>query len=148
VDLWVRGICCLRPGLKGLSEHIRVVSVVDRFLEHSRIFCFHAGGEWRVYLSSADWMPRNFYSRMEVAFPLRDPGLARYVRSVILANGFKDNVKSWNLLPDATYERVVRKEGEPPVRSQFLFEALSIRRDLDDMAQADEHDRSGGRTAA
>ena len=127
VELMVRGICCLRPGMQGLSENIRVVSVVDRFLEHSRIFYFRSGGKRKVYLSSADWMPRNFYSRFETAFPVKDPALKKYVREVILAKGLADNVKGWALRPDGTYLRAQRPAGAPEVRSQFVFEVLAGR---------------------
>jgi len=125
VDLLVRGICCLLPGIKGLSENVRVVSVIDRFLEHSRVYYFLAGGEEKLYLSSADWMPRNFYTRYEFAFPVKDPDLKRYVRDVILAKGLADNAKAWTLKPDGSYARVQRPAGVPPVRSQMFFEALA-----------------------
>ncbi len=125
VDLMVRGICCLRPGIQGLSENIRVLSVVDRFLEHSRIYYFRAGGTRRLYLSSADWMPRNFYSRYEVAFPIKDPHLKRYVHDTILGKGLADNQKAWMLKPDGSYARVVAGPGAAPVRSQTFFEALA-----------------------
>ena len=125
VDLLVRGICCLRPGIAGMSENIRVVSVVDRFLEHSRIFYFRAGGARKIYLSSADWMPRNFYSRYEVAFPVKDSTLKRYIRDTILTKGLADNQKAWALKPDGSYARVSPGPGAAPVRSQALFEALA-----------------------
>ena len=125
VDLMVRGICCLRPGIQGLSENIRVLSVVDRFLEHSRIYYFRAGGARKLYLSSADWMPRNFYSRYEVAFPVKDPQLKRYVHDTILGKGLADNQKAWMLKPDGSYSRVVAGPGAVPVRSQTFFEALA-----------------------
>ena len=128
VDLIVRGICCLRPGVKGLSEHIHVTSVIDRFLEHSRIFCFHSEGNEKIYLSSADWMPRNFYSRYEIAFPVKDPLLRHFVRDVILKTSLSDNVKAWTMEPDGTYRKKTPKPGERPVRSQFEFEALARRR--------------------
>jgi polyphosphate kinase len=79
IDLIVRGPCALRPGVPGVSENIRVRSILGRFLEHSRVFGFHAGGEEVVYLSSADWMPRNFFRRVEIAFPIREPRLKRRV---------------------------------------------------------------------
>lgn len=123
IELLVRGICCLRPGVKGMSENIRVTSVVDRFLEHSRIYYFHASGSRKVYLSSADWMPRNFYNRYEIAFPIKDPILKKYVRDVILATSLSDNVKAWELSHDGTYARV--GNSEKPLRSQFVFEGLS-----------------------
>ena len=126
VDLMVRGICALRPGLKGLSENIRVVSVVDRFLEHSRIYYFGGGGEEKVYLSSADWMPRNFYARCETAFPIKDPNLRGYIRDVILAQGLADNMKAWTLKPDGLYARVPPPKPGKELRSQFLFEALAL----------------------
>jgi polyphosphate kinase len=129
VDLIVRGICCLRPGIKGLSENIRVVSVVDRFLEHSRIFYFRSGGADKVYLSSADWMPRNFYTRFELAFPVKDPALRRYIRDVILATGLADNVKAAQLKADGSYAKAAEmRKGAPELRSQFVFEALARNR--------------------
>jgi polyphosphate kinase len=128
IELLVRGICCLRPGVKGMSENIRVMSVVDRFLEHSRIYYFRANGEKKVYLSSADWMPRNFYRRYEVAFPIRDAILKRYIREVILANSWADNVKGWVLRSDGTYDRVTPPPSGRLMRSQFFFEELAQRR--------------------
>jgi polyphosphate kinase len=128
VDLMVRGICCLRPGIKGLSENIRVVSVVDRFLEHSRIYYFRAGGAEKVYLSSADWMPRNFYTRFEVAFPVRDPALRHFIRDVVLDVGLSDNAKAWALKADGTYERVRPRQSHRSIRSQAFFEALARER--------------------
>jgi polyphosphate kinase len=125
IELVVRGICCLRPGVKGMSENIRVMSIVDRFLEHSRIYYFRASGAKKVYLSSADWMPRNFYNRYEIAFPIKDPKLKRYIREVILDTSLKDNVKAWELNADGNYQRV--GSSEKPVRSQFVFEDLSIK---------------------
>jgi polyphosphate kinase len=128
VELIVRGICCLRPGVKGMSENIRVVSVVDRFLEHSRIYYFRAAGEKKIYLSSADWMPRNFYARHEIAFPIKDPVLKKYLREVVLANSFADNVKAWTLKPDGSYVRPPAPAEGKAVRSQMIFEALAKKR--------------------
>jgi len=125
IELLVRGICCLRPGIAGMSENIRVVSVVDRFLEHSRIYYFHAAGARKLYLSSADWMPRNFYSRYEVAFPVKDATLKRYIRDTILGKGLADNQKASSLKPDGSYARVQPGPGASPVRSQTFFEALA-----------------------
>jgi polyphosphate kinase len=125
VELLVRGICCLRPGIKGLSENIKVLSVVDRFLEHSRIFYFRSGGEQKLYLSSADWMPRNFFTRFELAFPVKDPALKKYLRGVILELGLNDNVKGWQLKPDGTYLRPPAPKSGRVIRSQFAFEALA-----------------------
>ncbi len=136
IELLVRGICCLRPGIAGMSENIRVVSVVDRFLEHSRIYYFRAGGARRMYLSSADWMPRNFYSRYEVAFPVKDSQLKRYIRDTILSKGLADNQKAWQLKPDGSYARVMPGQGAALVRSQTFFEALA-RSDYRDTALAD-----------
>ncbi len=125
VDLLVRGICCLRPAIAGMSENIRVISVVDRFLEHSRIYYFRAGGARKLYLSSADWMPRNFYSRYEVAFPVKDAALKRYIHDTILGKGLADNQKAWVLKPDGSYARAVPGPGAALVRSQTFFEALA-----------------------
>jgi polyphosphate kinase len=127
IDLLVRGICCLRPGIPGMSENIRVLSVVDRFLEHARIFYFHAGGRREVYLSSADWMPRNFVRRVEVMFPVDDAGLRDRLIDEILAISQQDNVKTRMLLPDGTYRRLHAKAGEPARRSQKRFIDLAKR---------------------
>ena len=128
VELIVRGICCLRPGIKGMSENIRVVSVVDRFLEHSRIYYFRAGGVKKIYLASADWMPRNFYARHEIAFPIKDPILKKYLREVVLANSLADNVKGWVLKPDGNYARPSLAPEGKSIRSQTIFEALAKKR--------------------
>ncbi len=128
VRLIVRGICCLRPGVKGMSENISVVSVVDRFLEHSRIYYFRAGGEKKVYLSSADWMPRNFNNRFEVVFPIKDPKLKQFVLDVIMRTSLSDNQKSWVLQSDGTYVRARLPENAKPFRSQFEFEKLANNR--------------------
>jgi polyphosphate kinase len=124
IDLIVRGICCLRPGVPGTSENIRVISIVDRFLEHARIFYFEAGGKKEVYLSSADWMPRNFVRRVEVMFPIEDETLRDRAIEEILAVSLGDNVKARVLLPDGRYERV-RADGKPALRSQVRFMELA-----------------------
>src|SRR5207237_8865111 len=103
IDLIVRGMCALRPGVRGVSDNIRVRSIVGRFLEHSRIFYFSNGGEDEVYLSSADWMPRNLYERVEVMFPLRDMLFRERVRQEILAAYLADNVKARVRQEDGTY---------------------------------------------
>ncbi|MBI3299741.1 MAG: polyphosphate kinase 1 [Elusimicrobia bacterium] len=125
IELIVRGICCLRPQIRGLSENIRVISIIDRFLEHSRAYYFRAGGEGRVYLSSADWMPRNFFTRMELAFPVKDPALKRYIREVVLHNALNDNVKAWHLRPDGTYTKPRPPAEQRRLRSQFVLESLA-----------------------
>jgi len=105
IDLIVRGICALRPGVRGVSDHIRVRSIVGRFLEHSRIYYFSNGGEEAIYIGSADWMPRNLYERVEVLVPLRDEMLRERVRHEILDAYLADNRKARILLKDATYMR-------------------------------------------
>jgi polyphosphate kinase len=119
IDLLVRGICCLRPGIPGTSENIRVVSVVDRFLEHSRIFAFGAGERADVFVSSADWMPRNFTRRIEVMFPIDDAALRSRLLNDILGVSLSDGVKARRLAPDGTYSRVARSDGA--IRSQEHF---------------------------
>jgi polyphosphate kinase len=122
IELLVRGICCLRPGVPGVSERIRVTSVVDRFLEHSRIFAFGAGARTEVYLSSADWMPRNFVRRIEVMVPVQDPALRARVIDQILGIELRDNVKARRLRPDGSLERPAA--AGPPLRCQLaLLEA-------------------------
>jgi polyphosphate kinase len=106
IDLLVHGICCLRPGLEGVSERIRVISVVDRFLEHSRVFAFGTGDRTEMYLASADWMPRNFQRRVEVMFPVEDPAIRQRLLDAVLGFYLRDNVKSRRLLVDGHYLRV------------------------------------------
>jgi polyphosphate kinase len=120
VRLNVRGICMLVPGVPGLSENITVVSIVDRFLEHGRAFYFHNGGSWEVYLSSADWMPRNLDRRVELMFPVESMPLKKRIRH-ILDVFFDDNVKARVLQPDGSWVRKERSKGEKPVRSQQFF---------------------------
>jgi polyphosphate kinase len=118
IRLSVRGVCCLRPGLKGTSDNIDVVSVVDRFLEHSRIFHFANGGDEEVYLSSADWMPRNLDRRIELLFPVRSPeGRAKVLAALDAV--FADNVKGRWLQADGSYKRRRPARGEEPYRSQL-----------------------------
>jgi polyphosphate kinase len=105
VDLFVRGICCLRPGLPGVSDNIQVISIVGRFLEHSRIFYFHNGGEEEVYLGSADLMPRNLNRRVEVDFPVKDKNLVKTIRDEILGTYFKDQAKARHMTSDGKYMR-------------------------------------------
>ncbi|MGA8502764.1 MAG: polyphosphate kinase 1 [Candidatus Sulfotelmatobacter sp.] len=119
IDLIVRGICALRPGVRGVSDRIRVRSIVGRFLEHSRIYYFANGGEEEIYIGSADWMPRNLYERVEVLVPLRDEFLRERVRREILDAYLADNRKARILLPDATYIRAWqpmhgKRDRKPP----------------------------------
>lgn len=118
IDLIARGICCLRPGLPGISETIRVRSIVDRFLEHSRIFVFGPDEDAEVFLASSDWMPRNFYRRVEVMFPVRAPDLKERILHEIIPAYLSDNVKSRELLPDGTYRRITPAPGEASFRCQ------------------------------
>ena len=112
IDLLVRGICCLRPGLPGLSENIRVISVVGRFLEHSRVFYFHNGGDEQLYLGSADLMPRNIDHRVEVLFPVEDPRMLRRILDNILTVYLGDTVKARRMMPDGSYVRVKAGNGD------------------------------------
>lgn len=125
VDLIVRGACSLVPGVKGLSKNIRVISVVDRFLEHSRIYYFESSKV--LYLSSADWMQRNFFSRLEIAFPVLDPNLYRYLEEVVIPAYVSDSVKARELTPQGTWKKRTAGGGKAPVRSQFYFEELAVR---------------------
>ncbi|MCL2524643.1 MAG: polyphosphate kinase 1 [Betaproteobacteria bacterium] len=113
IDLIVRGVCALRPGVEGLSENIRVRSIIGRFLEHHRIFYFFAGGEEKVYLSSADWMERNFFKRIELAFPILDPKLKKRVISEGLKFYLADNQQSWDMNSEGAYQRRRRSRNKP-----------------------------------
>ena len=118
IDLIVRGICCLKPGIPGVSEHIRVISIIGRFLEHSRAYYFHNGGKEELYLGSADMMPRNLDDRVEAIFPVFDKALVNIVTSdfeLILS----DNVKAWQMNADGKYSLI--DNDAPKVNSQALL---------------------------
>ncbi len=125
IDLIVRGVCCLRPNVKGVSEHIRVISIVGRFLEHSRIYYFANDGAPEVYLGSADWMPRNFYRRVEVAFPVLNPKLRDEVIHEILPAFLKDRVKARELKADGCYVRLKPESRQKPSQAQLFFRKRS-----------------------
>jgi polyphosphate kinase len=125
IDLIVRGICCLRPGVAGVSDTIRVRSIVGRFLEHARVFHFHAGGRDLVLCSSADWMDRNFHTRVETCFPVEDPKLRDRVVDEALTVGLADNVQAWILQPDGTYRRARPGKERPRSAQQVLLERLA-----------------------
>jgi polyphosphate kinase len=125
IDLIVRGICCLRPNLPGISDNIRVISIVDRFLEHSRIYYFSNGGDEEIYSGSADWMPRNFKKRVEILYPIKNVDLKARILNVILMTYLNDNVKARFMRPDGSYIRVKPKEGAKPLRSQIELIAIA-----------------------
>lgn len=125
IDLIVRGICTLRPGVPGLSENIRVRSIVGRLLEHSRVYYFENGGNAKVYTGSADWMPRNLDRRVEVLAPVNDETLRKYLKDVFLDSYLKDNTKARELLPDGSYERVTSGAGSEAFDSQMSFQGFT-----------------------
>jgi polyphosphate kinase len=125
IELIVRGICCLAPGVKGLSENITVRSIVDRFLEHSRIYYFENACQPEIFMGSADWMPRNFFRRIESVVPIEDGNLRERVVSEILALPLVDNVKARLLKPDGSYSTPPPKRPGPARRSQAEFIALA-----------------------
>ena len=127
VDLIVRGICCLRPRMPGLSENIRVISIVGRFLEHSRIYCFENAGKPDLFLASADWMPRNFRRRVEIAFPIDDPALREEIINDILPRFLTDYGKARELQSDGSYIRLKPEEGTPRSQVQLHFRERSRR---------------------
>jgi len=133
VDLIIRGLCILRPGVKGLSENIRVRSVVGRFLEHSRIFHFANGGNDEIYLGSADWMPRNLFERCEVVFPVRDPAARARIHNEILPAYLADTIKARLQQPDGSYLRAskVLKNSTPFSSQEFLMRLAEGKADLD-----------------
>ncbi len=127
IDLIIRGICCLRPGLKGVSDNIRVISIVGRYLEHSRVFFFQNGGATELFLSSADLMGRNLDRRVELMFPIEDPGKAEQVRSEVLDGALRDTVGARTLLADGRYVHVSPANGEEPVESQKAIPLSRLR---------------------
>src|SRR6202171_2499669 len=128
IDLIVRGICCLRPKMPGLSEYIRVISIVGRFLEHSRIYYFENGGQPELFLSSADWMPRNFLRRVEVAFPIETPPLRDHIIHEVLPRFLNDRVKARELQPDWSYRRLKPEGPEPRSQAQWHFREVTRER--------------------
>jgi polyphosphate kinase len=125
IDLIVRGICCLKPGIPGLSENIRVRSIIGRFLEHTRIYHFHHGGDDLVYCSSADWMDRNLFNRVETCFPVNDPVLKAQILEQGLHIYLRDNTRAWELQSDGRYQRAQPQEGEASfIAQQSLLDTL------------------------
>lgn len=130
VDLIVRGICCLRPGVPGISDNIRVRSIVGRFLEHSRVYYFYANGDEEVFCSSADWMDRNVFRRVEIAYPILDSeSKARLIGDLDLY--LSDNTNAWQLMPDGSYRRLSPRAGERPLSAHdSLLERLAENRQV------------------
>jgi len=126
IDLIVRGICCLVPGVKGLSENISVRSIVDRFLEHSRLYYFENACQPEIYVGSADWMPRNFLRRIELLFPVEDGNLRERLTTEILAVLLADNVKARILQPNGSYKLFSQKRTGPARSCQLEFMALAL----------------------
>jgi polyphosphate kinase len=126
IDIVARGMCSLRPGVPGLSETIRVRSIVDRFLEHSRVYVFGPDDEAEVFFSSADWMPRNFFRRVEVMFPVRDPALAGRILREIIPVYLADNTRARVLDAEGQYRLLSPAEGDPVRRSQQEFLAQRL----------------------
>ena len=119
IELIIRGICCLRAGVSGLSENIQVRSIVGNFLEHARIFWFENAGAEEIYMGSADWMPRNLDKRVEILFPVENPELKKEVKHILEVQ-LADNMKAHILMPDGSYEKPDRR-GKTPVCAQDTF---------------------------
>src|SRR5690606_25756222 len=106
VDLVIRGICCLRPGVPGLSDTIRVRSILGRFLEHERVFAFGVAPHEKMFVSSADWMPRNFYRRVEIMYPVEQEPLRAQLRREVIEPAFRDDIRAYELLSDGSYRHL------------------------------------------
>ena len=128
IDLIVRGVCALRPGVPGVSENIRVRSIVGRFLEHSRVFYFHNNGAEDVYLSSADWMDRNFFRRVEACFPVLDPKLKKRVINEGLKPYLEDNSQAWEMDQEGGYQLKTPRRGKPLAAQDILLDMLALKR--------------------
>ena len=129
VMLNVRGICCLRPGVKNVSNNIEVRSIIDRYLEHARIYYFHNGGNEEVFLSSADWMRRNLDRRLEILFPIRNAAIKARLLDVLKTN-FTDNIKAWQLLPDGRYERISPRGKRVRAQEKFYQDAVAVEAEI------------------
>ncbi|MGO1625402.1 MAG: phospholipase D-like domain-containing protein, partial [Psychrobacter sp.] len=126
IELILRSICCLRPQVKGLSENITVRSVVGRFLEHTRVYYFYNDGDERLYCGSADWMDRNLFHRVEVAFPIEDKALFTQIYQDGLQNYLKDNTQAWTLNGDSTWQQIHPAAGEAAhVAQEYLLKAIN-----------------------
>jgi polyphosphate kinase len=136
IKLNVRGICCLKPGDPKYSKNIEVVSIIDRFLEHARIFHFHQGGDSKVYISSADWMTRNLEKRVELMIPIEEPALKRRLIRMLDAF-FQDNTQASLMLPDGSSQRIARAKGRKAFRAQEHFYQQARK-----AAKAREHERA------
>jgi len=136
IRLNVRGICCLKPGDAKFSKNIEVISVVDRFLEHARLFYFHQGGDAEVYIASADWMTRNLEKRVELMLPIEEAALKRRLVKILEAY-FQDNTQASRILPDGTSQRIVREKGKKAFRVQDHFYQQAKR-----AAKASEHEQA------
>ncbi len=136
IKLNIRGICCLKPGDPKYSKNIEVISVIDRFLEHARLFHFHQGGNSEIYLASADWMTRNLEKRIELMIPIEEPALKRRLVKILEAY-FQDNTQASRLLPDGSSQRLVRGKGQKPFRVQDHFHQQARK-----AAKAREHERA------
>ena len=123
IDLIVRGMCSLRPGVAGLSERIRVVSIVDRFLEHARVFYFHNGGEASYWMASADWMPRNFDRRVEIAFPVLDEHHQVKLKEILEVQ-LADSIKGWQMQSDGAYLRSSGSVNDNSRSQERLYELM------------------------
>jgi polyphosphate kinase len=129
IDLIVRGVCCLRPGIPGVSERIRVRSIVGRLLEHSRLYYFENGGDPELYIGSADLMERNLDRRVEVLFPITDPALRTHLRDVVLGALLRDTVRAWVLTPSGRYERATPSDDAVDAQRQLIESYAASARD-------------------